>query len=133
MKKTISLFLLSATVAVAQVKPADDNTKSDIRYNLNNSGSHYIKVTFTNQTWLRLNENNPGTTVLSDPASSTFDIGLRRTRVQLFGQITDKIFFYTQFGMNNFNKVNAFPGYNTTGTPSNRKVAAFFHDALGGV
>ncbi|CAG4990126.1 hypothetical protein DYBT9275_00457 [Dyadobacter sp. CECT 9275] len=131
MKKVIFPFLLSVTVAMAQVKPADDNIKSDIRYNLNQSGSHYIKVTFLNQTWLRFNDNNPGTTVLSDAASSTFDIGLRRTRLQLFGQLTDRIFFYTQFGMNNFNKVNGFPGYNTAGTPSNRKVAAFFHDALG--
>ncbi len=131
MKKILALLILTTSVATAQVKPTDDNVKNDIRYNLNTSGSHYVKVTFTNQTWLRLNENNPGTTVLSDPASNTFDIGLRRTRMQLFGQITDRIFFYTQFGMNNFNKTNGFPGYNVAGTPSNRKVAAFFHDALG--
>ena len=131
MLKILTILLITSTVVMAQVKPADDNIKSDIRYNLNTSGSHYVKFTFTNQTWLRLNENNPGTTVLSDPASNTFDIGLRRTRMQLFGQVIDRVFFYTQFGMNNFNKVNGFPGYNTTGTPSNRKVAAFFHDALG--
>jgi len=131
MFKVISLLVLTSTVVMAQIKPTDDNTRNDIRYNLNPSGSHYVKATFTNQTWLRLNENNPGTTVLTDPANNTFDIGLRRTRMQLFGQITDRIFFYTQFGMNNFNKVNGFPGYNTAGTPSNRKVAAFFHDALG--
>lgn len=124
------MILISAT-AQAQVKPTDDNHRSDIRYNLNTSGTHYVKFTFANQTWLRLNENNPGSTVLTDPASQTFDIGLRRTRVQLFGQMTDRIFFYTQFGLNNFNKANGFPGYNTAGTPSNRKVAAFFHDALG--
>ena len=116
---------------MSQVKLTDDNNKSDIRYNLNPSGSHYVKFTFINQAWFRLNENNPGSTVLTDPASRTFDIGLRRTRMQLFGQITDRIFFYTQFGLNNFNKTNGFPGYNTAGTPSNRKVGAFFHDALG--
>ncbi|MCF2496582.1 hypothetical protein [Dyadobacter chenhuakuii] len=131
MKKVLSLILLSASVTTAQVKPTDDNTRNDIRYNLNDSGSHYVKFTFTNQTWLRFDESNPGTTVLGDPKSNTFDIGLRRTRVQLFGQITDRIFFYTQFGMNNFNKVSAFPAYNNAGTPSNRKIAAFFHDALG--
>jgi hypothetical protein len=32
--------------------------------------------------------------------------------------------------MNNFNKTSAFPSYNTNGTPSNRKIGAFFHDAL---
>jgi len=122
---------MTSSLALAQTKPSDDNIKNDIRYNLNNSGSHYVKVTFTNQTWLRLNDNNPGTTVLSDPQNQTFDIGLRRTRMQLFGQVTDRIFFYTQFGMNNFNKISAFPAYNISGTSSNRKVAAFFHDALG--
>jgi hypothetical protein len=131
MKKIFLLILLSATTARAQVKRTDDNTRADLRYNLNESGSHYIKATFTNQVWFRFNQNNPGTTVLSDSKSSTFDIGLRRTRMQLFGQLTDRIFFYTQFGMNNFNKVSAFPAYNTNGTPSNRKVAAFFHDAVG--
>ena len=131
MKKVLTILLLTASAAMAQVKPSDGNTRNDIRYNLNESGSNYVKFTFTNQTWLRWNENNPGTTVLGDPQSNTFDIGLRRTRVQLFGQVTDRIFFYTQFGMNNFNKVSAFPAYNTSGTPSNRKVAAFFHDALG--
>lgn len=131
MKKAFVFLLLNSTIALAQVKPTDDNIKNDIRYNLNTSGSHYVKLTFTNQVWLRLNDNNPGTTVLSDAASQTFDIGLRRTRMQLFGQLTDRIFFYTQFGMNNFNKINGFPAYNISGTPSNRKVGAFFHDAVG--
>ena len=131
MLKVIALLVLTSSTVLAQTKASDDNTRNDIRYNLNNSGSHYVKVTFTNQTWLRLNDNNPGTTVLSDPENQTFDIGLRRTRMQLFGQITDRIFFYTQFGMNNFNKISAFPAYNTAGNASNRKVAAFFHDALG--
>ncbi len=131
MKKVLTLFMFTSVLASAQVKPTDDNIKNDIRYNLNTSGSHYVKVTFTNQTWLRLNDNNPGSTVFGDAASQTFDIGLRRTRIQLFGQITDRVFFYTQFGMNNFNKANGFPAYNVSGTPSNRKIGAFFHDALG--
>ncbi|OJV21006.1 MAG: hypothetical protein BGO21_08955 [Dyadobacter sp. 50-39] len=131
MKKILSLMLLGTAAATEPVLSQDDNKRSDIRYNLNESGSHYVKFTFTNQVWLRLNDNNPGTTVLSDPQSNTFDIGLRRTRMQLFGQLTDRIFFYTQFGMNNFNKVSAFPAYNTAGTPSQRKIAAFFHDAVG--
>jgi hypothetical protein len=118
--------------ALAQEKKKEDpNTRNDLRYNLNESGTHYFKATFLNQTWLRLNTSNPGTTGLGDPAPQTFDIGLRRTRIQMFGQITDRVFIYTQFGMNNFNKNNGFPAYNTNGTPSNRKIAAFFHDALG--
>ncbi|PWJ59629.1 hypothetical protein CLV98_102463 [Dyadobacter jejuensis] len=109
---------------MAQVEKKDQDSRSDIQYPLNSTGSHYIKATFLNQTWLRLNENNPGTTVLEDPANNTFDIGLRRTRVQLYGQLTDRVFFYTQFGMNNFNKMSGYPD-------GNRKVQPFFHDAVG--
>lgn len=132
MKNLILLLSLLSLPVVAQKKKKEEtNTRSDLRYNLNESGSHYFKVAFLNQTWLRLNDSNPGTTVTSDPKSQTFDIGLRRTRIQMFGQITDRVFLYTQFGMNNFNKISAFPGYNTNGTTSNRKIATFFHDALG--
>ncbi len=132
MKKYLLVASLAAFPALAQeTKKEDPNTRNDLRYNLNASGSHYFKATFLNQTWLRYNESNPGTTSLGDPAPETFDIGLRRTRIQMFGQITDRVFLYMQFGMNNFNRNNAFPAYNSSGTPSNRKIAAFFHDALG--
>ncbi|MFN7493131.1 MAG: hypothetical protein ACK5RG_09470, partial [Cyclobacteriaceae bacterium] len=99
----------------------------ELRLKLNESGSHYIKATILNQVWLRYNESNPGTTVLGDPASETFDIGLRRTRLQLYGQITDRVFFYLQFGQNNFNYLS---GQNATNS-GNRKFQVFFHDALG--
>jgi hypothetical protein len=77
--------------------------------------------------WLRYNDSNPGTTVLGNPTSETFDIGLRRTRLQLYGQITDRVFFYLQFGQNNFNYLS---GQNSSNT-GNRKTQTFFHDALG--
>lgn len=94
-----------------------------MRLKLNEDGSHYLKWTFLNQIWLRYNDSNPGSTVLGDDAPQTFDIGLRRTRVQFFGQITDHVFFYTQFGQNNFNFLSNNQG--------NRKLQVFFHDALG--
>lgn len=110
-------------------KPVPDRT--ELKINLNESGTHFFKATFLNQTWVRYNQSNPGSTVVQDPASETVDFGLRRTRMQLFGQLSDRLFLYFQFGMNNFNYQNGFPAFNTTGTPSNRKVAAFFHDAVG--
>jgi hypothetical protein len=95
----------------------------EMKLKLNESGSHFLKWTFSNQVWLRLNESNPGTTVMSQSADMTVDIGLRRTRVQFFGQLTDHVFFYTQFGQNNFNYLSQNSG--------NRKLQVFFHDALG--
>lgn len=120
------------TTSAAQAKPATASTpaaeKNELKYNLNESGSHFFKVTFLNQTWLRFNQSNPGTTVIQEPQDNTFDIGLRRTRIQLFGQISDHVFMYFQFGMNNFNYLNG--GFSPTAS-SNRKIQAFFHDAVG--
>lgn len=96
--------------------------KDELKYKLNESGSHYVKLTLLNQLWLRYDESNPGTLVLNEPASSTFDIGLRRTRFQFYGQLNDHVFFYFQYGLNNFNFLAQNAG--------NRKLVAFFHDAL---
>jgi hypothetical protein len=100
--------------------PAAD--KDALKFNLNADGSHYFQFNVLNQTWVRFNENNPGTTVENKLKDNSFDIGLRRTRFQIYGQLTDKVFIYFQFGMNNFNS--------QFNTGSNRKLHAFFHDAL---
>lgn len=120
----------SKPVPAEGARPAAQ-VSQDLRFKLNESGSNYFRFIFLNQTWLRLNDSNPGTTVFGNAAGHTFDIGLRRTRIQMYGQVTDRVFLYTQFGMNNFNKTNGFPAYNQNGAPSNRKIATFFHDALG--
>lgn len=131
MKKNILMLLaaslLGGTPAFAQVKPDSAalaaKPVNEIRYNLSADGTKYVKATFLNQIWLRYTQNNPGTTVNGDPQNHTVDIGLRRTRLQLFGQVSDRVFVYTQFGMNNFNYLSQNAG--------NRKLQAFFHDALG--
>lgn len=91
---------------------------NQLKINLNEDGNQFIKFTFLNQTWLRYTDANPGTTVNGYQQDHIFDIGLRRTRMQLFGQISPRVFFYTQFGMNNFT-------YN-----SKQFQGAFFHDAV---
>lgn len=124
------LLIIFSRSAVAQ---NTDSTKSKmagssnktLKFNLNEDGSHYFQATFLNQSWLRYVESNDGTTRFGKAATETFDIGLRRTRIQLFGQVADRAFLYFQFGQNNFNNT---AGYNSTG--GNRKFAAFFHDAL---
>lgn len=105
--------------------PFVQNPAADIpplRFNLNEDGSHFFQVTFLNQAWLRFNESNPGTLVQDEEKKQTVDIGLRRTRIQMFGQLTDRVFVYFQFGQNNFN------GQYNQG--ANRKNAVFFHDAV---
>ncbi len=126
MKNVFSLFVLLGCVSNVfsqEKQPLSSNKIEELRLNLSEDGSRYLKWTFLNQVWVRYNESNPGTTVLNKPASETFDFGLRRTRIQFFGQLSDRVFFYTQFGQNNFNYLSQNAG--------NRKLQVFFHDALG--
>jgi hypothetical protein len=138
MKKIITAVigtLITSAVVAQQATPettptpnpnhANTRFKNGLNFYLNNDSTHFIKFTFTNQVWVRYNTNNPGSTVNSPTTpvnnvveANTFDIGLRRTRMQLYGQVTDRVFFYTQFGENNFNYL------------STRKANTFFHDAL---
>jgi hypothetical protein len=123
------LQIVQAQSDTTEIKPVIKKEDKPLKFNLNDDGSHYFQATFLNQTWVRFNESNPGTTVLGQKQDNTFDIGLRRTRIQMFGQITDRAFVYFQFGLNNFNRMTGTTA--SSGTPGNRKVQAYFHDALG--
>ena len=105
----------------AQTKP-----DRELKMNLNDDGSHFLKATFTGQVWTRFNESNPGSKVNGYDAPSTFDIGLRRVRAQFFGKISDKVFLYTQVGINN----EAYNSVNGLGNNSGRKPGIFFHDVV---
>jgi hypothetical protein len=123
--KVIVIFLCIPLTSQAQDQPPRKKI-DELRLNLNDDGSQYIKMTFTAQIWFRGNDSNPGTTLLGNPAPQTFDIGLRRTRTQIYGQLTDHVGFYFQIGQNNFNYL---AGQNSSNT-GNRKFQIFVHDAL---
>jgi len=113
----ISLITAKASIDTTQAQKENN----ELKFNLNKDGEHYIKLTFLNQTWIRYTQNNPGSTFHGFDVDDMFDIGLRRTRLQLFGKVSDKVFLYTQFGQNNLS-------YNIE-----RKQGIYFLDALGEV
>ncbi|MFN8436858.1 MAG: hypothetical protein U0V72_04380 [Cytophagales bacterium] len=117
-----SLSLKAQSGKDSTITPKPSAPDKQLKFNLSEDGSRWFQVTFLNQTWARYNQSNAGTTVKGQTASETFDIGLRRTRIQMYGQITDRAFIYFQFGQNNFNYLSQ-----NSGT---RKLAAFFHDAV---
>lgn len=84
----------------------------------NTDSTEYVKFTFLNQVWLRYTEHNSGSTLFGNEVSNRFDIGLRRTRMQLFGNVYKNTFVYMQMGINNFSPT------------SSRKIGIFFHDAV---
>jgi len=113
--KIMFLFLMCILFSTAHTQILGINP---IKLNLNQDGSRYLRFTFLNQVWLRYTDTNAGTTVNGFAQSQIFDIGLRRTRMQLFGRISPRVYFYTQFGLNNFT-------FN-----SKQFSGAFFHDAV---
>ncbi|VXB06861.1 conserved exported hypothetical protein [Flavobacterium sp. 9AF] len=116
----IALFLTTFGVLAQEDKKTESNGFiKDRKFYLNEDGSNYIKFTLLTQAWLRSMDYNPGTTIFGIEKSSGTDIGIRRYRMQFYGQLTDRVFVYSQFGENNYNNI------------SDRKQGFFVHDALG--
>ncbi len=120
MKSTtkLSAFVLLLLI-LTNIIPINAQVLKDGKLKLNDDGSHFVKLTLVNQTWFRYLNYNPGSTIFGYAKEKGTDIGIRRYRVQFFGQLTDRVFIYSQFGENNFNSI------------SDRKTGFFVHDALG--
>lgn len=118
----LAKIIIAACVAllcVSEVAAQSPKLKDGkIQFALNEDESQYVRLTFCNQVWFRYTETNPGTTLYGEPINEVSDIGLRRLRLQLYGQISERVFFYTQFGQNNFSYL------------SERFEGSFFHDAV---
>jgi hypothetical protein len=128
MKINNFLLILSFVFCFLQVKAQDTvavkkqevpNSIKPLKVSLNNDGSNFIQFTGLVQIWARHTELNPGSLINKASATSNTDVGIRRLRFQIIGQLNDRIFFYSQIGINNFN-------YN-----SQRKFGFFVHDAVG--
>jgi len=90
----------------------------DLGYILENPTSYqYVKLSATAQLWVRNAQYNPGSTIFGTPKSGGTDLGIRRFRVLLYGQLSSRVFFFSQLGINNFNSI------------SDRKLGFFVHDA----
>ncbi|QEE48215.1 hypothetical protein FUA48_01070 [Flavobacterium alkalisoli] len=111
-------FLGLTAIILPQQLEAQDFFK-DRKLYLNEDGSNYVKFTFMTQAWLRSIDYNPGSTINGVQKDKGTDIGIRRYRIQMYGQLTDRVFAYSQFGENNFNTI------------SERKLGFFVHDAYG--
>lgn len=114
-----------------QPAPAPNFFLKDGKLPLSADGSRYFKITLVNQVWLRYNQSNPGTTVGGYSQPSTYDIGIRRFRIQLYGQLTDRVFIYSQIGINNFGYTADRKSGGTSGTAQAGTGGFFLHDAVG--
>jgi hypothetical protein len=115
MKKIILLVLIAFSINAIAQSPSV-RFKDGLKIYLNDDSTRYIKATGLAQIWLRYNDNNPGSAIYGTPKKETIDVGLRRVRYQIMSQVTKKVFFYTQIGINSVNSLSA------------RKTGLFFHD-----
>lgn len=116
MKNISHILLLAGILVLAIIISAKAQTDKEVKLFLNQEQTHWVKGTGLGQIWVRYTDLNPGSTVFGTPKDQTFDVGLRRVRYQVMGQITDQVFVYTQFGINSF------------GSLSGRKPGLFLHD-----
>lgn len=96
-------LLLYSTIALGQEEEPGVFGNDPLKWDLNDEGSHWIKMHTYIQLWARYNDNNPGTLIFDEPETSTSDVSIRRFRLALQAQLTDKLFVYTQLGINNLN------------------------------
>ncbi|MFH6989783.1 hypothetical protein ACHRVW_18735 [Flavobacterium collinsii] len=112
----ILLFIVLNTITVlAQEKPFNV-------VNISKDGSQYIKFGMNLQVWGRYAELNEGSKIGTNEVSDTYDIVIRRLRLQAMGMLTENIFFHLQLGQNNIN-------FTQNNGPSNAPLSVM--DALG--
>ncbi len=116
MKKIFFLIIFYISLNSTAQSPVARYSKEGLKIYISDDSTRYIKATGIAQIWFRYNDNNPGSAIYGTPVKETFDVGLRRVRYQTMAQVTKRVFFYSQFGINSLNSLSA------------RKTGLFFHD-----
>src|ERR1700756_4001483 len=114
--KKISLLLMISS-SLTMFPQLGGKLKDGLKFYFDSQDStRFIKMNLVSQMWARYTENNPLTTVNNYAQAYTGDVSIRRERILVSGQLTDRVSFFTQFGENSMNYTTA------------RKTGAFFHD-----
>ncbi|KIO76822.1 hypothetical protein TH53_12965 [Pedobacter lusitanus] len=119
-----------STYKIPGSKPAGVKVGNGLYFKFNESGTQYLKMNIWLQSWIRAIENNPGTAVNGQPQNWSSDAGIRRMRIQLYGQTSRRFLLMMQVGMNN----QSFATGGGSGTGANgagKKAPFFIHDAYG--
>jgi hypothetical protein len=97
-----------------------------IRINFDSTGRKYVRFIVWNQVWARAQQLNPGSRVQGEDAESNTDVGIRRSRLLMYGQLTPSNLIMFHVGINNqtFNSGGA-PG---EPTGPGKKPQVFIHD-----
>lgn len=104
-----------------------DGEAKRLHWALNKDGTRYFQISAWLQVWTRALQLNPGTTIGDDPSTPDEtegnqpawygDVGIRRARLMMFGEIFPRVLLMMHFGINN-----------QTFKRSSFKETFFFHD-----
>lgn len=139
MRKLLTRAVLAGTLAVVAGRlPAQglDGYGGGPKIYLNKDSSSFLRITLWSQVWTRMMQQNPGTAVNNVPnKENTFDVGVRRTRILMHGQITPRVLVFWIIGVNNqtFNSGGLQGGDIGTGTVGidGKRPQVFVHDTWG--
>jgi len=82
------------------------------KFNFKEDGSAWARINFTGQLWVMDNNNNPGSTSNGIRTDNSYQVAMRRARITLSSQVTDKIFIFGQIGSDG---ISSFAGVNGAG------------------
>lgn len=120
-----NLFAQEKTEKETEEKKEFDHSYKPLTLKLDESGNKYIRFLTWHQFWVRSTQNNPNSVdIAGQPSDNTFDIGLRRSRVLMFAQVSPRFLILTHFGINN----QTFRNGGITGA-NGKKPQIFMHDA----
>jgi len=128
-KVTLSLaFILPYFFSYGQ---GSSDYGAGVKLNLNSEGTKYMRIIAWNQVWARYTENNPGSAINGESATTSTDIGNRRLRMLAYTQFSERYKIVTHFGINNQTFMNggAAGTGGTGGYGAGKKPGLFFHDA----
>ena len=101
-----SMLISGGVFAQNQTDVADTTKKvakaplstDGFKFNFKEDGSAWAKINFVSQMWVMDNQNNPGSTVNGIATPNSYQVALRRTRLLISSQVTDKVFIFGQIG-----------------------------------
>lgn len=101
------ILLFQLSISYGQDLESTEWGNKPLRWNLNDNGTHWLAIHTYAQFWMRGTENNPGSLLSDQQQNTTFDISIRRFRLGIEAQLTEKLFVYSQLGINNLNYLSS--------------------------
>lgn len=127
------LVVVHCATAVSVLSQGAENYGSGLTIKLNEAGSSSLRIITWHQIWAHYTEHNPGSYIEDKSVTSSFDVGIRRSRMLFLGKLGDNVQIVSHFGINNQTAstggVGAPGRANDNPGEDGKKPQLFLHDA----